>query len=58
MRVVHYLNQFFGGVGGEDHAGGDEFVDLGVRETGVGEHVTIQDMDMLAVAASNSSAIA
>jgi glycine reductase complex component B subunit gamma len=22
MRVVHYLNQFFGGLGGEEHAGG------------------------------------
>ena len=20
MRVVHYLNQFFGGIGGEEHA--------------------------------------
>ncbi|MFO7275192.1 MAG: glycine/betaine/sarcosine/D-proline family reductase selenoprotein B, partial [Bacillota bacterium] len=21
MRIVHYLNQFFGGIGGEEHAG-------------------------------------
>ena len=28
MRVVHYLNQFFGGIGAEEHAGkGLEFRD-------------------------------
>src|SRR4029453_14092700 len=32
MRVVHYLNQFFGGLGGEDKAGAP----LEVREGAVG----------------------
>ena len=32
MRVVHYLNQFFGGLGGEEHAGAQ----LEVREGAVG----------------------
>ena len=32
MRVVHYLNQFFGGVGGEEHAG----MPLETREGAVG----------------------
>ena len=32
MRVVHYLNQFFGGIGAEEHAG----VGLEVRDGAVG----------------------
>ena len=32
MRVVHYLNQFFGGIGGEDQAD----TELSVRPEAVG----------------------
>ena len=32
MRVAHYLNQFFGGIGAEEHAGKD----LEIRDTAVG----------------------
>src|SRR3972149_8852731 len=32
MRIVHYLNQFFGGIGGEEHAGAP----LEAREGAVG----------------------
>ncbi|MBI2364010.1 MAG: glycine/betaine/sarcosine/D-proline family reductase selenoprotein B, partial [Deltaproteobacteria bacterium] len=32
MRIVHYLNQFFGGLGGEEQAGAP----LGSREGAVG----------------------
>ncbi|MCY4575280.1 MAG: glycine/betaine/sarcosine/D-proline family reductase selenoprotein B, partial [Chloroflexi bacterium] len=32
MKVVHYLNQFFGGLGGEEHAG----VGADVRDEAVG----------------------
>jgi len=32
MRVVHYLNQFFGGIGAEEHAG----TPFEVREGAVG----------------------
>lgn len=37
-RVVHYLNQFFGQIGGEDHAG----VGPGVREEPVGPGLALQ----------------
>jgi glycine reductase len=40
MRVVHYLNQFFGGVGGEDRAGEP----LQVREGAVGPGRLLQDL--------------
>ncbi len=32
MRIVHYLNQFFGGLGGEEHAG----IALEIRDGAVG----------------------
>jgi betaine reductase len=38
LRVVHYLNQFFGGMGGEDHAD----VGVSVREGPVGPGIPLQ----------------
>src|SRR5262245_41212928 len=40
MRVVHYLNQFFGGLGGEDKAGAP----LEVREGAVGPGVLLEQL--------------
>ena len=40
MRVVHYLNQFFGGIGGEEHAG----VPLEVRDGPVGPGRLLQQL--------------
>jgi glycine reductase len=40
MRVVHYLNQFFGGVGGEEKAG----VPLEVREGAVGPGLLLEQL--------------
>jgi hypothetical protein len=40
MRVVHYLNQFFGGLGGEDKAGAP----LEVREGAVGPGLLLEQL--------------
>jgi glycine reductase complex component B subunit gamma len=40
MRVVHYLNQFFGGLGGEEKAGAP----LEVRESAVGPGVLLEEL--------------
>lgn len=40
MRIVHYLNQFFGGLGGEEKAG----TPLAVREGAVGPGVLLQQL--------------
>ncbi|MBI4494119.1 MAG: glycine/betaine/sarcosine/D-proline family reductase selenoprotein B [Chloroflexi bacterium] len=48
MRVVHYLNQFFGGLGGEDQAG----VGVSVREGAVGPGQVLARMDGVQVLAT------
>ena len=40
MRVVHYLNQFFGGLGGEDKAG----TPLEAREGAVGPGLLLEQL--------------
>src|SRR4029077_5948424 len=40
MRVVHYLNQFFGGLGGEERAG----TGLEVREGAVGPGKLLEEL--------------
>ena len=40
MRIVHYLNQFFGGLGGEEHAG----IALEIRDGAVGPGKVLEQL--------------